>query len=82
MWAGTFRETGDAQKPTCYISAGVTARTFLALVRRVLDGDLFLRIKEDFERQSVQWQQPLDPDLLDQSPRGLPAPQLALTHQP
>lgn len=53
-----------------YISASVTARTFAALVRRVVDGELWTRIKDAFERYKAEWTPPVE---------AIENPQLALT---
>ncbi len=63
------------------IVASVNAPT-LAGLRREVDLRLWDEIRKEFEKKSVKWAGPNNPDLIDQTQRGLPTKQFALTHQP
>lgn len=65
----------------------LTAKTLLELIRRVERGELWDRIREEFEGKQMRWQQPAEPELLDEDDeaqplRGIGNKQLALTYQP
>lgn len=65
----------------------VGAPTLAQLVKRILAGDLWEKIRAEFLKRQVAWQKPEDPELLDEEApaqplRGIGNKQLALTYQP